>query len=92
MSLKEEVQDMKEGLEIEIRGLELIGAYGRETSMQDWQDGKDFKIIGGPYCSIRDVPGMIEEGFGVLEFSTLDGRHYYTKIISQMLEYLIYGE
>jgi hypothetical protein len=38
----------------------LIGAYGRtyaETSKAalDWQAGKDFKIVNGPYCSIRDI-------------------------------------
>jgi len=38
----------------------LIGAYGRtysETSKAaiDWQNGKDFKIVNGPYCSIRDL-------------------------------------
>lgn len=38
----------------------LMGAYGRtytETSKAaiDWQKGLDFKIVNGPYCSIRDV-------------------------------------
>lgn len=37
----------------------LQGAYGRTYNnwMQacaDWYEGKDFKIEGGPYCSIRD--------------------------------------
>lgn len=48
--------------------LELIPAYGRTYSdpkvmMQDWEDGKDFKIVGGPYCSIRDLNLMRERGF-----------------------------
>ena len=38
----------------------LLGAYGRTyidkaKALQDWQDGKDFQIFDGPYCSIRDM-------------------------------------
>ena len=38
----------------------IMPAYGRQytTSEQaraDWNDGKDFKIVGGPYLSIRDI-------------------------------------
>lgn len=37
----------------------LVPAYGRQylnsaAALQDWKAGKDFKILGGPYCSIRD--------------------------------------
>ena len=40
--------------------LVVIPAYGRkystkEAAVQDWKDGKDFKIANGPYCSIRDL-------------------------------------
>jgi hypothetical protein len=40
--------------------LVVIPAYGRkystkEAAVQDWKDGKDFKIANGPYCSIRDI-------------------------------------
>lgn len=40
--------------------LMIMPAYGRQytTSEQakaDWNAGKDFKIVGGPYLSIRDV-------------------------------------
>ena len=52
--------------------LELRGAYGRPTNIQDWHDGKDFKIIGGPYCSKNDVPDMTLE-FDILEFTNSDG-------------------
>lgn len=43
--------------------LTLIGAYGRaytETSRAaiDWKAGRDFKIVNGPYCSIRDIERM----------------------------------
>ena len=40
--------------------LYLQPAYGRkyktiEEAQKDWNDGKDFKIIPGPYLSIRDL-------------------------------------
>jgi hypothetical protein len=38
--------------------LHLIGAYGRKATLADWLAGKDFKIQGGPYCSIRDIAQM----------------------------------
>lgn len=59
-------------MKILLNGLELIGAYGRKTSMEDWHNGLDFKIVGGPYCSDRDVPAMIDDGVQILEF-TQDG-------------------
>ena len=45
----------------------LEGAYGRTydnwiPAFTDWQDGKDFKIEDGPYCSIRDVEALKEMG------------------------------
>ena len=38
----------------------LEAAYGRsyataEAAISAWKKGKDFKIINGPYCSIRDI-------------------------------------
>jgi len=38
----------------------LVPAYGRtyqamEGALEDWEAGKDFRIEGGPYCSIRDI-------------------------------------
>lgn len=38
----------------------LAGAHGRTYSnetelLKDWQGGKDFKIMSGPYCSIRNI-------------------------------------
>jgi len=37
----------------------LVPAYGRnyaskQEAIEDWIAGKDFKIVGGPYCSVRD--------------------------------------
>lgn len=46
--------------------IELIPAYGRvyatmDVMLKDWEDGKDFKVRGGgPYCSIRDTPLLLE--------------------------------
>ena len=41
----------------------LTAAYGRsyataEAAVRAWESGKDFQIVGGPYCSIRDLPEM----------------------------------
>lgn len=58
---------------IPVNGLELRGAYGRETKMEDWREGKDFKIVGGPYCSNRDVDIMKKAGASILEFTKHDG-------------------
>ena len=38
----------------------LQAAYGRfyptkQEALDAWNDGKDFKIANGPYCSIRDA-------------------------------------
>lgn len=35
-------------------------AYGRryltrEALLRDWEDGRDFKVVYGPYCSNRDL-------------------------------------
>lgn len=41
----------------------LVPAYGRSyvdmrTALSDWQAGKDFRIVSGPYASIRDIEDM----------------------------------
>ncbi len=40
----------------------LVPAYGRkyetvQDAVNDYLAGRDFKILGGPYCSCRDFPG-----------------------------------
>jgi hypothetical protein len=40
--------------------LMIMPAYGRQykTSQEakaDWETGKDFKIVNGPYLSVRDI-------------------------------------
>lgn len=47
--------------------MNLIPAYGRlykteAEALKDWSEGKDFKIYGGPYCSIRDKVELEEYG------------------------------
>jgi hypothetical protein len=54
----------------------LIPAFGRDYRskagvLMDWNQGKDFLICHGPdtmYCSIRDVPHMMDSGMTGLEF------------------------
>lgn len=43
----------------------LIPAYGRqyqtkELALKDWYTSKDFKVVNGSYCSVRDLPYMRE--------------------------------
>lgn len=44
------------------------GAYGREANKADWKAGKDFRIMSGPYFSIRDYEAMKAEGIGQIIF------------------------
>ncbi len=55
--------------------LSLVPAYGRQYQtvsalLKDWQEGKDFRIVRGPYCSVRDVPKMLDLGFTQLVLYT----------------------
>lgn len=56
----------------------LVGAYGRtyrdiESMEADWLDGKDFKILNGPYCSIRDYAAMTQMNHTVV-LSTVNAK------------------
>lgn len=38
----------------------LVPAYGRiyksgRDAVNAWRTGADFRVVGGPYCSVRDV-------------------------------------
>lgn len=64
--------------------IEVIPAYGRNYSsaaaaLTDWKAGKDFKIVGGPYCSIRDVNHLKMIG-DFVSFLSRDGK----TILSQL--------
>jgi len=46
--------------------IHLVPAYGRiydnaPSAWEAWENGKDFRIAGGPYCSIRDVAAMVDD-------------------------------
>ena len=48
----------------------LLPAYGRtyetiEAAEKDWNEGKDFRILNGPYCSIRDQTLLNDMGHDV---------------------------
>lgn len=48
--------------------LTITPAYGRtyatpEAALQDWLHGKDFKILGGPYLSIRNTLALATDGW-----------------------------
>ena len=48
----------------------LAAAYGRKYSTEKeallaWIGGKDFKIVNGPYCSIRDIEHMKAQFGGI---------------------------
>ena len=48
----------------------LVPAYGRQYpnksyALYDWQNGKDFRIEGGPYTSIRDIDELRKQ-FGTI--------------------------
>lgn len=50
--------------------LVLIGAYGRtyenkKDAIRDWEQGLDFKVNNGRYCSIRDLNTLIADTAGV---------------------------
>ncbi len=53
----------------------LTGAYGREALESDWLQGKDFKIVSGPYCSIRDSAAIkADNGDDILQLVFVNAR------------------
>lgn len=53
--------------------LDCIPAYGREFSIDDWNNGKDFKVIDGPYFSIRDIPALSQDCIGLIFYENCLG-------------------
>lgn len=52
----------------DMKVLMVLAAYGRsyktaKEAIDDWYYGKDFLILEGPYCSIRDVKLMLNNDF-----------------------------
>ena len=55
--------------------LYLTGAYGREAVESDLNNVKDFKIVSGPYCSIRDSAAIkADNGGDIVQLVFLDAR------------------
>ena len=55
----------------------LTGAYGREATESDWLQGKDFQIVSGPYCSIRDSAAIkADNGGDIVQLVFLDARGF----------------
>lgn len=57
-----------------MKTLQACPAYARRYTTQadmlkDWADGKDFKIVGGPYFSNRDIDLLKSQGYGQIEMS-----------------------
>ena len=46
--------------------LMIRGAYGREATQADWDAGKDFQIVSGPYCSVRDLKRIKDDGYEMI--------------------------
>jgi len=54
----------------------LIPAYGRKYNtkqemLNDWNSGKDFHIVQGAYCSVRDITNMMRD-FNFIEIVWID--------------------
>jgi len=55
-----------------IKTLFATGAYGRqydalEDVLLDYLEGKDFRVVSGPYFSIRDADALRAEGYKLLD-------------------------
>lgn len=58
--------------------LNAHGAYGRDyadaqAALADWEGGKDFKILRGPYFSKRDLHGLYLDGYDKIVIHNRDG-------------------
>jgi len=59
--------------------LDACGAYGRSYCKADYLAGKDMKVLGGPYFSIRDEIRLSLDGYTHIRFSyTKDGELHNT--------------
>jgi hypothetical protein len=51
-----------------MKTLTIVPAYGRDyknkqACLEDWNNGKDFQIYSGPYCSNRDIETLRGDGY-----------------------------
>ena len=74
----------------------LTAAYGRKYSTEKeallaWIGGKDFKIVNGPYCSIRDIE-MMKAQFGGIQIRYGEfGSYRYSVIWESQMEKILGG-
>lgn len=59
-------------------GLILTPAFGRDYAdraecMDDWDNGKEFRIVDGPLCTKADIPHMKAAGFNLAVFTNNAG-------------------
>lgn len=55
-------------LAVHYEPVDVMAAYGRrytepKRAIDDWYGGLDFKLLGGPYLSVRDSYGLIARGY-----------------------------
>lgn len=77
--------------------IEMFSAFfntnTKEETISAWEAGKDFKIVGGPYCSIRDLT-QLQKDFDIIELKWLDNNGHsqyhniYTNVLSGVTTYV----
>ena len=74
----------------------LKAAYGRnydteKEALLAWIGGKDFKIVNGPYCSIRDIESL-KANFGGIQIRYGEfGTYRYSIIYQSEMEKVLWG-
>jgi len=48
--------------------MNATGAYGRKANLTDYVNGRNFKVINGPYFSIRDEGRLRKDGYTEIRF------------------------
>ena len=48
--------------------INAMGAYGRKAKLADYVNGRDFKLVDGPYFSIRDEDRLRKDGYTEIRF------------------------
>ena len=59
------------------------GAYGHDTNGPDWLAGKDFKIVNGPYFSIRDIELLSEQYDSIMFVNARDKSFYFSVMLGE---------
>ena len=72
----------------------LIPAYGRfydskEALLNDWESGKDFRIVRGPYTSIRDLDSLTADYDRIIAFFSPGSREPFVTLYDEKPKKLI---